>query len=77
MKNNNKINGTVAFDCIVGGIRDIPGFFAKPRRVIKSFTIDNVRPDLVAELNVAEYGLRKCESVKGRTSWLGSFRLQN
>ena len=53
MKPNNRINGTVAFDWIVGGIRDIPRFFAKPRDVIRNYRSGDIRPDVIAGLNVA------------------------
>ena len=53
MKNNNLLNGNVAFDWIVGGIRDIPQFFAKPLYVIKDYKPYDLKPDIIAGLNVA------------------------
>lgn len=53
MKSNNRINGTTAFDWIIGGIRDIPRFFAKPRDVIRNYQSGDFRSDLIAGLNVA------------------------
>ncbi len=53
MNGNNRIKGTVAFDWVIGGIRDIPGFFARPASVIKSYRSADVKPDVIAGLNVA------------------------
>tara|TARA_B100001123_G_C15330230_1_gene1030977 strand:- start:1903 stop:4068 length:2166 start_codon:yes stop_codon:yes gene_type:complete len=53
MKNGNALNGNVAFDWIVGGIRDIPQFFARPIHVINDYRPSDLRPDIVAGLNVA------------------------
>ena len=50
---NNGLNGNAAFDWIVGGIRDIPQFFAKPLHVINDYRPSDLRPDIIAGLNVA------------------------
>ena len=53
MKNNNMLNGNMAFDWIVGGIRDIPQFFARPLYVIRGYKPYDLKPDIIAGLNVA------------------------
>ncbi len=53
MRSVAKEPGRVAFDWIVGGIRDIPVFFTKPIRNIYSSESRFVKADLIAALNVA------------------------